>query len=59
MTGAAHCALAPFWAARLGRDELVGYQASKRGGTVRCRLDGDRVVLGGYATTVTRGALIA
>ena len=59
VTGAAHCALAPFWAARLGRDELVGYQASKRGGTVRCRLKGDRVVLGGYATTVTRGALIA
>lgn len=58
VTGAAHCALAPFWAARLGRDELVGYQASKRGGTVRCRLDGDRVVLGGHAVTVTRGDLI-
>ena len=57
VTGAAHCALAPFWAARLGRDELVGYQASKRGGTVRCRVDGDRVVLGGHAVTVTRGEL--
>jgi PhzF family phenazine biosynthesis protein len=58
VTGAAHCALAPFWAARLGRDELVGYQASKRGGTVRCRVAGDRVVLGGHATTVTRGELL-
>ena len=58
VTGAAHCALAPFWAARLGRDELVGYQASKRGGTVRCRLTGDRVTLGGTAVTVTRGELI-
>jgi PhzF family phenazine biosynthesis protein len=58
VTGAAHCALAPFWAARLGRDELVGYQASKRGGTVRCRVDGHRVVLGGHAVTVTRGELV-
>jgi PhzF family phenazine biosynthesis protein len=58
VTGAAHCALAPFWAARLGRDELVGYQASKRGGTVRCRVAGDRVVLGGHAVTVTRGELL-
>jgi PhzF family phenazine biosynthesis protein len=58
VTGAAHCALAPFWAARLGRDELVGYQASARGGTVRCRVDGDRVVLGGHATTVSRGELL-
>lgn len=59
VTGAAHCALAPFWAMRLGRDELVGYQASARGGTVRCRVVGDRVVLGGHAVTVTRGELIA
>ncbi len=59
VTGAAHCALAPFWAARLGRDELVGYQASARGGTVRCRVAGDRVVLGGHAVTVTRGELVA
>ncbi len=59
VTGAAHCALAPFWAARLGRDELFGYQASARGGTVRCRVEGDRVVLGGHAVTVTRGELLA
>jgi predicted PhzF superfamily epimerase YddE/YHI9 len=58
VTGAAHCALAPFWAERLGRDELVGYQASTRGGTVRCRVAGDRVVLGGHAVTVTRGELL-
>jgi PhzF family phenazine biosynthesis protein len=57
VTGAAHCALAPYWAARLGRDELTGYQASARGGTVRCRVNGDRVVLGGHAVTVARGEL--
>ena len=59
VTGAAHCALAPFWAMRLGRDELVGYQASARGGTVRCRVVGDRVVLGGHAVTISRGELTA
>ncbi len=59
VTGSAHCALAPFWSARLGRTELVGYQASERGGTVRTRVAGDRVVLGGRAVTVLRGELVA
>jgi predicted PhzF superfamily epimerase YddE/YHI9 len=58
VTGSAHCGLAPFWAARLGKDELVGYQASLRGGTVRVRLNGDRVHLGGQAVTVLRGELL-
>jgi len=58
VTGSAHCALAPFWAERLGRVELVGYQASARGGTVRVRLAGDRVLLGGQAVTVLRGELV-
>jgi PhzF family phenazine biosynthesis protein len=59
VTGSAHCALAPYWAAKLGRTELVGYQASARGGTVWTRLEADRVVLGGYAVTVLRGLLDA
>lgn len=58
VTGSAHCALAPFWSARLGRDELNGYQASARGGGVRVRVVGDRVRLGGAAVTVLRGELI-
>jgi PhzF family phenazine biosynthesis protein len=58
VTGSAHCCLAPFWATRLGRDEMVGYQASTRGGIVRVRVDGDRVVLGGKAVTVFRGELV-
>jgi len=57
VTGSAHCVLAPFWAARTGRRTLVGHQASKRGGIVRMRLDGDRVMLGGRATTVWSGQL--
>ncbi len=59
VTGSAHCALAPYWTAQLGRPELIGYQASVRGGTVRVRLQGDRVILGGQAVTVLRGELTA
>jgi len=58
VTGSAHCALAPFWGERFGRTEMTGYQASRRGGTVHVRLDGDRVVLGGHAVTVLRGELV-
>ena len=59
VTGSAHCALAPFWSGRLGRDSLTGFQASTRGGVVRMRLAGDRVVLGGQAVTVLRGELVS
>lgn len=58
VTGSAHCVLAPYWAAKLGRDELAGFQASRRGGTVRVRAAGDRVYLGGRAVTVLRGDLV-
>jgi PhzF family phenazine biosynthesis protein len=57
VTGSAHCALGPYWSGRLGRDQLVGYQVSSRGGTVRTRIEGDRVFLGGQAVTVLRGEL--
>jgi PhzF family phenazine biosynthesis protein len=59
VTGSAHCALGPHWAAKLGRTTLVGYQASRRGGTVHVRLAGDRVLLGGHGVTVLRGELVA
>ena len=58
VTGSAHCSLTPYWTRKLGRDTLVGYQASKRGGVVRVRQDGDRVRLAGQAVTVLRGDLI-
>lgn len=57
VTGSAHCVLAPYWAARLGRDKLVGEQASARGGIVRMNLEGDRVLLSGQAVTVASGEL--
>ena len=59
VTGSAHCCLSPWWTARLGRERLVGYQASARGGVVRVELRGERVILGGQAVTVLRGELIA
>jgi PhzF family phenazine biosynthesis protein len=59
VTGSAHCALAPYWSDKLGRQELVGFQTSSRGGVVRVRLAGDRVRLGGQAVTVLRGELTA
>lgn len=59
VTGSAHCCLTPYWSARLGKDEMVAYQASPRGGIVRVRLDGDRVKLAGNAITVLRGELLA
>ncbi|WP_437940466.1 PhzF family phenazine biosynthesis protein [Sorangium sp. So ce341] len=58
-TGSAHCCLTPFWAARLGKAEMLAYQASARGGVVRVRLRGDRVDLGGQAVTVLEGELRA
>lgn len=54
-TGSAHAALTPFWAARLGRAMLSAHQASARGGDASCRLDGDRVWLGGGCVTVVEG----
>jgi len=59
VTGSAHCCLSPFWSKRLGKNELVGYQASARGGVVKVRYVGDRVFLGGQAVTVLRGELFA
>jgi Predicted epimerase, PhzC/PhzF homolog len=58
VTGSAHTCLAPYWAARLGKNEFLAYQASPRGGVLRVRLAGDRVKLGGRAVTVLRGELV-
>jgi PhzF family phenazine biosynthesis protein len=56
-TGSAHCYLARYWSARLGKTEMTAYQASSRGGILRVRLAGDRVILGGRAVTVMVGEL--
>jgi len=55
VTGSAHTALVPFWAERLGRNEFTALQASRRTGVLYCRLEGDRVLLGGRCQTVIVG----
>ena len=55
VTGSAHAALAPFWAERLGRDHFTAHQASRRGGDLACRLEGERAWLGGQCVTVVEG----
>lgn len=57
VTGAAHAALTPFWAERLGRPRFTAFQASKRGGRLECEHRGERVLLGGTCVTVIEGKL--
>jgi PhzF family phenazine biosynthesis protein len=57
VTGSAHCTLTPYWAERLGKTELRARQISPRGGELRCKLDGDRVLIGGRAVEYLRGEI--
>ena len=56
-TGSAQCSAGPYWAGRLGRNDLVVRQLSRRGATLYVRPEGDRVRIGGHATTVLTGHL--
>lgn len=63
MTGSAHCALCPYWLERsqrlgLAKESLWAKQQSPRGGILRVRLDGDRVLLQGTAVTTIKGKLL-
>jgi PhzF family phenazine biosynthesis protein len=59
VTGSAHTALGPYWGAKLGKTEMTAFQASARGGVVRVRLNGERVMLSGQAVTVMQANLLA
>ena len=59
VTGSAHCALAVYWSSKLGRMQMTGFQASRRGGRVGMLLQGARVELSGQAVTVLEGRLRA
>lgn len=54
VTGSAHCALGPYWQAKLGRSDFTAFQASERGGTVKLSVRGDRVLLRGQAVLMSR-----
>jgi PhzF family phenazine biosynthesis protein len=58
VTGSAHTCLAPFWAERLGKQAMMGYQASSRGGVLRVTLAGERVGIAGQAVTILKGELV-
>jgi predicted PhzF superfamily epimerase YddE/YHI9 len=57
VTGAAHCMLAPYWATKLGKCIFHAFQASSRGGTITCRLAGDRVELQGACVFYLEGSI--
>ncbi|MEO0632383.1 MAG: PhzF family phenazine biosynthesis protein, partial [Planctomycetota bacterium] len=57
VTGSLHSLLTPFWAERFGRDALSARQISRRGGSIRCVRDGDRVRLAGKAVTYLEGTI--
>ncbi|MCX7921659.1 MAG: PhzF family phenazine biosynthesis protein [Clostridia bacterium] len=58
VTGSAHCYLGPFWAEKLSKNEMIGYQVSERGGVVKVRVNSDRIFLSGQAVTILRGELL-
>ncbi|MCK9399965.1 MAG: PhzF family phenazine biosynthesis protein [Bacteroidales bacterium] len=57
VTGSAHTVLIPFWAEKLGKTEMKALQLSRRGGSLFCRLRGDRVDIGGNAVTFLKGEI--
>lgn len=57
VTGSIHTGLAPFWAERLGKNELVAYQASNRSGVLDCVVSGDRVLVSGHAVQYLKGSI--
>jgi predicted PhzF superfamily epimerase YddE/YHI9 len=57
VTGSAHCVLTPYWAARLGKEQLKARQISARGGELTCILRDGRVTIAGHAVLYLEGAI--
>ncbi len=57
VTGSTHCCLVPYWAQQLDKPQLSAYQCSARGGALFCRLEGQRVKIGGHARLIASGQL--
>ena len=57
VTGSTHCMIVPYWAEKLGKPEIFAWQASARGGALRCRLEGRRVTLSGKAVLFAEAEL--
>ena len=59
VTGSAHTILGPYWQKKLSKDHMTGYQVSKRGGSIKIRMSGERVYISGQAVTISRGLVTA
>ena len=57
VTGSAHCILAPYWASKLGKGELVALQLSERLGEIWCKIEGDRVRVSGKGVKYLEGKI--
>lgn len=57
VTGSAHCALTPYWLAKIPKPKLMAFQASRRGGVLRVSQSGERVLIEGQALTILSGEL--
>lgn len=55
--GSGHCHIVPYWVQVLGKKDLVAYQASRRGGTLQCHMQGEKVILGGQAAMFSEGEI--
>jgi PhzF family phenazine biosynthesis protein len=58
VTGSAHCCLGPYWQKKLNKDEFIAYQASERGGVLKVKVAGERVLISGKAVTVLEGEFL-
>ncbi|WP_411681801.1 PhzF family phenazine biosynthesis protein [Clostridium thailandense] len=47
--GSGHCHIVPFWANKIGKNDIIAYQASRRGGTLYCKVEGNRIKMSGKA----------
>ena len=57
VTGSAHTLLTPYWAQKLGKNKMTGFQCSKRGGQLKCQLNKDRVMIGGATARYMHGTI--
>ena len=57
VTGSAHCSLTPYWCERLGKSVLNARQLSARGGSLRCTLQGERVLISGRVIPYLSGSI--
>lgn len=56
--GSGHCHIAPYWSGALKKPEILAWQASRRGGELRCRVEGGRVIIAGKAALYAKSEIL-